>query len=175
MSLALLLGLALLGLLPGVTPAQTTNALNAQFGFRNMSETTESALSLERRVFVLVNREREASGVRPLMWIEKAANVARFHSNSMANSNFLGHRDMAGDRVADRANRFGLSNWDQIGENVVWISGYEDPAVRAVYRWMQSSGHRQNLMDRRYSETGLGVSVGRDGKYYFTQVFVSPR
>ena len=130
---------------------------------------------MERRVFGLVNQEREANGLRPLVWIEKAATVARFHSNSMATSGFLGHRDMAGKKVSDRADQFGLSNWTQIGENVVWISGYEDPAARAVYCWMKSSGHRKNILDRKYSETGLGLSIGDDGKYYFTQVFVSPR
>lgn len=172
---SLLLALAFLGLQANVTSAQTANALNAQINFSSLNASTESTLSMERRVFGLVNRERESGGLRPLVWIDKAAAVARFHSNSMSQSNFLGHRDMNGKKVADRADSFGLSNWVQIGENVIWVTGYEDPAVRAVYSWMRSSGHRQNIMDRKYSETGLGLSISPEGKYYFTQVFVSPR
>lgn len=165
----------MLGLLASVTTAQTTDAFNERISFRIPIDSTESALSLERRVFALVNLERIANGLKPLAWIEKAATVARYHANSMAQSNFLGHRDMAGKRVSDRADRLGLSNWDQIGENVAWNRGYEDPAVQAVLGWMRSPGHRRNIMDRRYSETGLGLSIGSDGKYYFTQVFVCPR
>ncbi len=173
--LTLFLGIALLGISASVTSAQTTNALNAPLSFSVLNGSPVSVLSLERRAFGLVNREREANGLKPLAWIEKAADVARYHSNSMARSEFLGHRDMAGKKVAYRADKLGFSNWSQLGENVVWISGYDDPAARAVFCWMRSPGHRRNIMDRTYSETGLGISIGSDGKYYFTQVFVSPR
>lgn len=172
----LLFVMALIGFsVSGVTTAQTTDARDAQISFRVSAPSTESPLSMERRVMELINRERQDNGVRPLVWIEKAAIVARFHSNNMAHSKFLGHRDLAGKMVSDRAERFGLSNWDQIGENIAWISGYEDPAVRAVFCWMRSPGHKRNIMDSKYSETGLGLAIGNDGKYYFTQVFVSPR
>jgi uncharacterized protein YkwD len=159
----------------GVTTAQTMDARNVSMSFRLPTATAESSQSIERRVFELINREREQNGVRPLVWIERAANIARIHSNNMARNHFFGHEGLDGRMVADRADKSGLSNWNQIGENIAWISGYDDPATRAVLGWMRSPGHRRNILDRKYAETGLGLAIADDGKYYFTQVFVSPR
>ncbi len=134
---------------------------------------TESRYSIERRVFELVNQERINNGRKPLEWIENAAEAARFHSANMAASSFLGHADLGGKKVHDRADQFGLSDWRRIGENVAWISGYDDPAARVVYCWMNSASHRKNMLDSKFRESGLGLAVTDKGKYYFTQVFVS--
>ena len=139
------------------------------------STALESRASVEYKVFDLVNLERELHGVRPLKWTDKATTVARFHSDNMATSLVMGHRDQAGRSVSDRAARFGLNNWKQIAENVAWLSGSNDLAERVVRSWMRSPGHRRNIVDARHEETGLGFAMGSDGRYYFTQVFISPR
>lgn len=135
----------------------------------------ESLRAAEMRVFDLINQEREENGVRPLVWTEKAAAVARIHSDNMAQLGFFSHEDLDGRMVSERADRNGLSKWRQIGENIAWISGYDDPAARAVEGWMKSPGHRRNILDPKYSETGIGLSVAGSGRVYFTQVFVSPQ
>ncbi|MEO7659119.1 MAG: CAP domain-containing protein, partial [Pyrinomonadaceae bacterium] len=75
-------------------------------------------------------------------------------------------------KVDDRADQFGLNDWRRIGENIAWVMGHADPAVRVVECWMRSPGHRNNILDSNFREAGLGLAVANDGKYYFTQVFV---
>ncbi len=173
--LILIFAAALIGFAAtGVVTARTVNE-GSHNVFSSSTISGESSYSIERRAFDLINQERVKNDRKPLRWIEKAAAAARFHSANMARGSFLGHRDLEGTMVDDRADRFGLSNWSQIGENVAWISGYEDPAARAVFSWMRSAGHRKNIMESKYRETGLGLAIGNDGKYYFTQVFVAGR
>ncbi len=128
--------------------------------------------SLESKVFELANLERFAKGLGPLAWNEKAALAARSHSGNMASADFLGHEDLLGNNVADRVARYGLDDWRRIGENVAWLTGYDDPAARVVFRWMASPGHRDNMLESKWRETGVGLVVSPKGKYYFTQVFV---
>jgi uncharacterized protein YkwD len=127
--------------------------------------------SLERRVFDLVNNERLQAGLPALVWLDRVATVARYHSSNMATNNFFSHIDPQGRRSGKRADQLGVSDWKQIGENIAWLSG-NDPAERVVRCWMQSPGHRQNIMDPIYRESGIGLSIAADGKYYFTQVFI---
>jgi uncharacterized protein YkwD len=92
----------------------------------------------------------------------------------MATNNFFSHTDPQGRRSGKRADQLGVSDWKQIGENIAWLSG-KDPAERVVRCWMQSSGHRENILTSSYRESGIGLSIAADGKYYFTQVFVRRR
>jgi uncharacterized protein YkwD len=130
--------------------------------------------NLERRVFDLVNKERTNAGLPALIWLDRVATVARFHSNNMATNNFFSHVDPQGRRSGKRADELGVSDWKQIGENIAWLSG-SDPAERVVKCWMQSPGHRENIMTASYRESGIGLSIAADGKYYFTQVFIRRR
>lgn len=155
-----------------VTVGQNAYADRTAVGFRIEANDAEVVYSIERRVFDLVNDERIKIGSQPLIWIEPAASAARYHSATMAEGRFLGHSDLTGRKVDDRADQFGFSDWRRIGENVAWVMGHSDPAARVVECWMRSPGHRKNLLDSNYRESGLGLSVSSDGKYYFTQVFV---
>ncbi len=56
-------------------------------------------------------------------------------------------------------------------ENIAYNMGYEDPVNRAVAGWIESDGHRQNMI-RNYDLTGIGVAVNQEGEYYFTQIFI---
>jgi uncharacterized protein YkwD len=135
------------------------------------SREVSSLSSLERRVFDLVNEERIRAGKQPLVWLDRVATVARYHSTNMAAHNFFSHVDPQGRRSGKRADQLGVSDWKQIGENIAWLSG-SDPAARVVRSWMQSPGHRENILNNGYRESGIGLSIADDGKYYFTQVFV---
>lgn len=129
---------------------------------------------LERRVFDLVNNERIQAGLPALVWLDRVAAVSRYHSTNMASNNFFSHVDPQGRRSGKRADQLGVSDWKQIGENIAWISG-SDPAARVVRSWMQSPGHRENIMAANYRESGIGLAIAADGKYYFTQVFIRRR
>lgn len=128
--------------------------------------------SLERRVFDLVNERRTAIGLPPLAWNKEAASAARIHSANMAALNFFSHTGTDGKNVSARAASVGLTNCHQIGENIATNRGFKSPLESAVQSWMNSPGHRGNILKGAWQETGIGVAVKADGTYFFTQVFV---
>jgi uncharacterized protein YkwD len=127
---------------------------------------------LERRVFDILNDERSGNGLPPLRWSNEVADLARSHSQNMADYKFFSHRDTGGLTVDGRAESYGLAGWRGIGENIATLRGRSDPAVTAVETWMNSPGHRQNILGGRWSDSAVGVAVAKDGTYYFTQVFI---
>lgn len=128
---------------------------------------------LEREVFDLINEQRLRANLKPLEWSDEVAEMARLHSENMANFSFFSHTDLNGLMVNDRADALGIKKWRAIGENIAYNRGYENPAASAVERWMQSPGHRDNLLNNRWKESGIGIAVTENGTYYFTEVFIS--
>ena len=133
---------------------------------------SEAVVSIERQVFDLINKKRAAIGLVPLTWNDDLAAVARAHSQDMADQNFFSHRGSDGTMVDDRADKLGVRDWAAIGENIAFERGFDNAAEFAVERWMESPAHKQNLLDQRWKETGMGVAILPDGTYYFTQVFL---
>jgi uncharacterized protein YkwD len=134
--------------------------------------TPAAARALERDAFQLINTERGLAGLNALKWNDQIAEVARLHSANMARYDFFSHQGLDGKMVDDRAGKLGLYNWSAIGENIAFMKGYDDPVNQAVQRWLQSPGHKKNLLGPDWTQTGIGLSVTADGKYYFTQVFI---
>lgn len=130
---------------------------------------------LEREVFDLINEQRLRVGLKTLEWSDEVAAMARLHSENMAKFSFFSHTDLDGLMVNDRADALGIKRWRAIGENIAYNRGYENPAASAVERWMQSPGHRDNLLNNRWKESGIGIAVTENGTYYFTEVFISRR
>ncbi len=128
--------------------------------------------SLENQVFIVINQKRAEYGLKSLVWDEQAAAIARLHSSNMANFNFFSHVGMDGKHVDNRADSIGLRNWRMIGENIAYNSGFDNPVERAVLGWMQSDGHRNNILRNKWKETGIGISVSAQGKFFITQVFL---
>jgi uncharacterized protein YkwD len=126
---------------------------------------------LEKNALQQINLQRAQEGLPALSWNEKAAEVARLHSENMAHYKFFNHRGLDGLMVNERADLINLE-WEAIGENIAYNRGYEDPVGFTVKRWMESPSHKENIMDRRWKETGIGVVASPDGTYYLTQVFL---
>jgi uncharacterized protein YkwD len=131
------------------------------------------ASSLERRAFDLINAERRQRGESPLQWDAELSQLARQHSLNMARSGALGHTGPDGRDMAERARAMGIRGWRVLGENVAYNQGFDDPSAFAVERWMGSSKHRANILNRQFTRTGIGVARAADGSIYFTQVFVN--
>lgn len=128
---------------------------------------------LERQTFALINQKRAELGVSALIWSDDLAKIARLHSENMAKYNFFSHTGQDGLMVDDRADLLGIRKWTAIGENIAYNRGYQKPVEIAVEKWMQSEGHRANLLNNRWKESGIGIAVRADGAYYFTQVFLT--
>lgn len=137
------------------------------------SSSLAGAASLERRAFDLVNAERRARGESPLQWDAELSQLARQHSLEMARYGNLNHTGRDGRDMADRARAAGIRGWRVLGENIAFNQGFNDPSGFAVERWMGSSKHRANILNRQFTRTGIGVARAADGSIYFTQVFMS--
>jgi uncharacterized protein YkwD len=127
---------------------------------------------LERKAFDILNEKRKENGLPPVVWSEDMAKVARLHSENMAKFKFFSHAGLDGSMVSDRADSLGFSRWKAIGENIAYNRGYENPVEFACQRWMQSQSHRENILNPRWKEAGLGMAITAEGVYYFTEVFV---
>jgi uncharacterized protein YkwD len=95
----------------------------------------------------LVNRYRESAHVAPLAADPALAALAREHSAAMKRAQRLGHDDFKA--------RFSKSGYAMCVENVGW--NYPTPAEQ-MSAWRASPGHDRNLLDRRVSHAGVGVS-----------------
>jgi uncharacterized protein YkwD len=84
---------------------------------------------------------------------------------------FPGHNDPERGSVSDRLNAAGFP-WSRCGENIFSERGYEDPVHFAVVSWWYSPGHKENLLNPEFTETGVGVAEGADGTFFVTQIFV---
>lgn len=129
-------------------------------------------LSLEKKTFQLINDKRKENGLEPVIWNDKIAELAREHSQDMAKYSFFSHIGLKGGLVDQRAIDFGIKKWKAVSENIAYNKGFDNPEEFAVERWMLSNGHRMNLLDARWQESGLGIAVTEDGMYFFTQIFL---
>lgn len=129
---------------------------------------------LEQRVHRLINEQRRHAKLPALTWHEQVARAARDHSKNMAERNFFDHRDPRLGDVDQRLNRFRIA-WRACGENIFMLSGYSNPAHVAVEGWMDSPGHRANILYREFTHAGVGIHYrARDRCYYLTQIFIRP-
>ena len=128
--------------------------------------------SLEQVVVDLINKQRAENSLPPLAWNPQVAEIARTHSKDMGWNNYFNHRGQDGRMVSDRAETSGIE-WHMIGENIAMVGGFNDPIQHVVEGWMNSPGHRKNILDPRWRETGVGIYISSTGTYYFTQVFLT--
>lgn len=136
------------------------------------SNSAYSTFDLEKQAFNLLNSRRLEIGLVALEWNDDVARIARMHSENMAKYKFFSHTGLDGSMVNDRADLCGVSSWKAIGENIAYNRGYEKPVEFAVERWMLSSAHRENILNKRWTDSAVGVAMANDGAFYFTQVFL---
>ncbi|MFF2406268.1 CAP domain-containing protein [Streptomyces sp. NPDC058092] len=120
------------------------------------------------RVLTLVNRARAEAGCSPLARNAKLTKAARAHSADMASHRNMSHTSSDGSAAGDRITGSGYG-WRTYGENVA--RGYTTPED-VVAGWMNSPGHRRNILDCSFKEIGVGVA--QPGNYW-TQDFGAVR
>lgn len=117
-----------------------------------------------------INQVRQKNKLQPLQNNEKLAQVARNYSRQMAQKNFFSHTGANGSTLQDRIRAGGISYWI-VGENLFKSRNVPQPVPAAIEGWMQSPGHRENILRPVFRETGVGVwRVGNT--YYITQLFL---
>ncbi|MGM9935998.1 MAG: CAP domain-containing protein [Candidatus Ornithomonoglobus sp.] len=128
-----------------------------------------SVSALEKEVFELVNKERAANGLHSLTWADDLAAVARAHSQDMIDNNYFSHTNLSGESPFDRLRKAGIS-YTAAAENIAY--GQRTPQA-VMDAWMNSSGHRANILNSRVKEIGVGAAKASNGTIYWTQVFAA--
>jgi uncharacterized protein YkwD len=135
-----------------------------------LSSQSTSTAQMERQVQQQINTIRQQHGLTQLRYNEKLAQVARKYSQQMAVENFFSHTSPTGDTMVQRVHTAGIV-YLMLGENLFKGTNLSQPSAIAVQGWMGSPGHRRNILESEYRETGIGV-WRRGNTYYFTQLFM---
>ncbi|MBO4896877.1 MAG: LysM peptidoglycan-binding domain-containing protein [Clostridia bacterium] len=125
-----------------------------------------STAEFENEVIRLTNEERAKYGLQPLQRDWELCRVARYKSKDMQLNRYFSHQSPVYGTPFEMIKNFGLS-YRAAGENIA--AGYRTPKA-VVNGWMNSSGHRANILNKTY--THIGVGFAKDG-YYWTQMFIS--
>ncbi|MEV0460905.1 CAP domain-containing protein [Catellatospora methionotrophica] len=123
--------------------------------------------TMENQVALLINREREREGCRRLRADPRMAVAARRHSADMARQNYFSHTGRNDSTFVDRLAATGYPRREAAGENIAY--GYST-AQAVVDAWMDSSGHRSNILNCDARATGVGLAY-RGRTAYWTQEF----
>jgi len=151
------------------------------------------AEKLEKKTHELVNSERVKAGLKPFAYSAKLSSIARNHSLDMAAKNYTDHVNKDGLNPSDRAKKSGYDIIKKnkngyrtgVGENIhesrrekeyngkttPYLASVDEVAAAAVKGWMNSPGHRKNIINPDYTLAGTGISVAKDRTIRITQVF----
>jgi uncharacterized protein YkwD len=150
---------------------------------------------LEKKIHDLVNKERAKRGLSVLSWDNSLHKVAKNYSQDMVERNFFSHNDPDGSSFYDRYKaeriecRIRVGDTTCIGaENIALDNLYRsyfykngkrfanwntegEIAVSVVKLWMNSKGHRANILTPYFKRQGIGVAFSDDGRVYVTENF----
>jgi len=124
--------------------------------------------ALESRVVELVNNERARIGLSPLAVNWELARVARYKSEDMNRNNYLNHQSPTYGSPFDMLRNFGI-RFSAAAEN---IARGQRTAESVMNSWMNSSGHRANILNGNFTQIGVGYAS--NGTPYWTQMFIRP-
>lgn len=159
-----------------------TNTINGQAGDQiTQGQPYQSAglSTVASQILQLVNQQRAANGLAPMSASAQLTAGAQMHSNNMASmapvvgySAAMAHTlsGVTAPSMINRANAVGYL-YVYLGENIAY--GYSD-AQAVMNAWMNSSGHRANILNANYTQIGIGVAYTAQGIPYFTQFFGKP-
>lgn len=129
----------------------------------------DNVKNVEEEVLSLVNQERSKIGLKPLQMDWELARVARMKSQDMAQKNYFSHTSPTYGSPFDMMKQFGIS-FRTAGENIA--SGQTTPK-EVMESWMNSQGHRANILKPEYTHLGVGYYRGGSYGHMWTQMFIA--
>lgn len=129
----------------------------------------DQAKSIEKQVIELTNQQRVNHGLKPLEYNWELCRVTRKKSQDMMNINYFSHTSPTYGSPFDMMKSFGVS-YKSAGEN---IAKGQKTAQAVVTGWMNSPGHKANILNTGYTQIGVGYAIDASGTPYWTQMFIS--
>lgn len=124
--------------------------------------------NVENQVIQLTNQERAKYGLKPLKANWELSRIARYKSADMRDKNYFSYDSPTYGSPFTMIKSFGLA-YRSAGENIA--AGQTTPQ-QVVQAWMNSPGHRANILNSSYTEIGVGYAAGGSQRYYWTQMFI---
>ncbi|HEY3829706.1 MAG TPA: CAP domain-containing protein [Solirubrobacteraceae bacterium] len=148
------------------TPAAHVSAVRARAASScpnaNLTPQPGNLGQIRAAVLCLIDQEREARGESALQPNTKLTRAAQGHSEDMSSEDYFSHTAPNGESPLDRMRGAGYIYSSRIGyevgENIAWGTLWLASPQSIVNAWMASPGHRANILDAHYRETGIGVS-----------------
>lgn len=153
-------------------------------------------ITLENRIHELINEKRRQNGLSALRYDSKLADIARKHSQDMATNNFFDHVNFNGEDPTARGLKSGYRCYKDYGsyyidglaenlfennlyDSITYYNGIpsydwntpEEIAQSTVNGWMNSLGHRQNILTATYDAEGIGVAISSNDQVLITENF----
>ncbi|MFQ3543413.1 SafA/ExsA family spore coat assembly protein [Halobacillus rhizosphaerae] len=125
--------------------------------------------SIEQQVIDLTNKERTSRGIPALKADWQLSRVARYKARDMANKGYFSHTSPTYGSPFKMMKDFNIS-YHRAAENIA--AGQSTPE-EVVNGWMNSAGHRRNILDRKLTRIGVGFAKGGSYGYYWSQMFIS--
>ena len=124
--------------------------------------------SYQQQVLDLVNAERAKRGISALTLDSSLSSVATKKSQDMVNKNYFDHTSPTYGSPFDMMKQFGIS-YRSAGENIA--KGQKTPQ-EVVAAWMNSEGHRKNILNPNFTNLGVGIAKDSNKTTYWTQMFI---
>lgn len=136
-------------------------------GSTSSSSNTTSLTADELETFNLINQERNKNGLASLKIDSEVQRVARIKAQDLVDNNYFAHESPTYGTPFNMLKNFGIS-YKSAGENLAGNSSNSG----AVTAWMNSSGHRANILNSSYNYTGIGVITGSKYGKIYVQMFI---
>lgn len=150
---------------PNSGGTSSSGGSNGNTGSVGASNTNLTADELE--VFNLINKQRTNNGLSALKIDSEVQNVARIKAQDMVNNNYFSHNSPTYGSPFDMLNSYKVS-YKTAGENIAGNSSN----TAAVNAWMNSSGHKANILNSSFNYTGIGVVNGSKYGKIYVQMFI---
>ena len=131
---------------------------------------SEQQISKAEMVLKLVNQERSKAGVPSLTLSTKLTDIAYTKAKDMAEKNYFSHQSPTYGSPFDMLKQFGVS-FSAAGEN---IAAGQKSAEEVMNSWMNSSGHKANVLNKNYTQLGVGFYRGGSYGTEWVQLFIKP-
>jgi uncharacterized protein YkwD len=119
--------------------------------------------AIVRATLCTINAERSSHGLDPLRLNARLSRAAAGHAGDMERRNYFSHDSLGGasfvDRIRSAGYLKGARSWT-VGENLAWGSRGRSTPLTVTEMWMNSPGHRANILNSTFREIGIGVAFG---------------
>lgn len=156
------------------TPTATSKSTTPAAPSTSAKPTTPSGSAAlnnyEQQVVDLVNKERAAAGLSALTVNSALAKVAETKAADLRDNNYFDHQSPKYGSPFDMMHQFGIT-YSSAGENIAKGQRTPDEVMKG---WMNSPGHRANILNANYTQIGVGYVTDSNGTGYWVQEFIRP-